>query len=141
MGSWFLKFEKLSQNMWWPLISVSRSILGSYWHYTFMKKPTKLPFEAHFEVIFSQSHFFPTTLYLKCKCTLTSIGCIHLLNTRKYCDNTCKYCGNTHEYWANTWKMWSPAIAILASIVTILVSFEAILMLKLVVDHYFEIDF
>ena len=26
------------------------------------------------------------------------IGCIHLLNTRKYCDNTRKYCGNTHEY-------------------------------------------
>ena len=55
------------------------------------------------------------------------LGCIHLLNTRKYCDNTCKYCGNTQEYWANPWKMWSPAIAILASIVTILVAFEAIL--------------
>ena len=26
-------------------------------------------------------------------------GCIHLLNTCKYCDNTCKYCGNTNEYW------------------------------------------
>ena len=55
-------------------------------------------------------------------------GCIHLLNTRKYCDNTCKYCGNTHEYWPNTWKMCSPASAIFTSIVTILVSFEAILM-------------
>ena len=30
------------------------------------------------------------------------LGCIHLLNTRKYCENTCKYCGNTHEYSANT---------------------------------------
>ena len=29
-------------------------------------------------------------------------GCIHLLNTRKYCDNTRKYCGSTHEYWVNT---------------------------------------
>ena len=46
------------------------------------------------------------------------LGCIYLLNTRKYCDNTRKYCGNTHEYWAITWKMWSPAI---------LVSFESIL--------------
>ena len=62
-----------------------------------------------------------------------SFGCIHLLNTRKYCDNTCKYCSNTHEYWANTheywantWKMWSPASTIFTSIVTILVSFEAI---------------
>ena len=54
-------------------------------------------------------------------------GCIHLLNTCKYCDKTRKYCGNTHGYWANTWKMWSPASAIFASIVTILVSFEAIL--------------
>ena len=26
------------------------------------------------------------------------LGCIHLLNTRKYCDNTHKYCGSTHEY-------------------------------------------
>ena len=26
------------------------------------------------------------------------LGCIHLLNTCKYCDNTGKYCGNTHEY-------------------------------------------
>ena len=26
------------------------------------------------------------------------LGCIHLLNTRNYCDNTLKYCGNTHEY-------------------------------------------
>ena len=25
-------------------------------------------------------------------------GCIHLLNTRKYCDNTHKYYGNTHQY-------------------------------------------
>ena len=55
------------------------------------------------------------------------VGCIHLLNTCKYCDKTCKYCGNTHEYWANTWKIWSPASAIFASSVTILVSFEAIL--------------
>ena len=55
-------------------------------------------------------------------------GCIHLLNTCKYCDNTRKNCGNTHEYWANTWKMWSPASAIFTSIVTILVSFEAYLM-------------
>ena len=55
------------------------------------------------------------------------MGCIHLLNTRKYCDNTCKYCGNTHKYWANTWKMWSPTSPIFKSIVTILVSFEAIL--------------
>jgi len=23
------------------------------------------------------------------------LGCIHLLNTHKYCDNTRKYCGNT----------------------------------------------
>ena len=56
------------------------------------------------------------------------LGCIHLLNTRKYCDNTRKYCGNTHEYWPDTWKMCSPAGAIFASFVTILVSFEAILM-------------
>ena len=26
------------------------------------------------------------------------LGCIHLLNTRKYCDDTRKYCGNTYEY-------------------------------------------
>ena len=32
-------------------------------------------------------------------------GCIHLLNTRKYCDNIRKYCGNTHKYWPNTWKI------------------------------------
>ena len=25
-------------------------------------------------------------------------GCIHLLNTRKYCDNTGKDCGNTYKY-------------------------------------------
>ena len=25
----------------------------------------------------------------------TNLGCIHLLNTRKYCDNARKYCGNT----------------------------------------------
>ena len=56
-----------------------------------------------------------------------SQGCIHLLNTRKYCVNTCKYWDNTYKYWANTWKMCSPASVILASIVTILVSFEAIL--------------
>ena len=43
------------------------------------------------------------------------LGCIHLLNTRKYWDNTRKYCGNTHE------QFWC--------------------ILKLVVDHYFEIDF
>ena len=54
-------------------------------------------------------------------------GCIHLLNTCKYCGNTCKYCGNTYKYWGNTWKMCSPASVILASIVTKLVSFEAIL--------------
>ena len=35
--------------------------------------------------------------YNKDKCT-HDLGCIHLLNTRKYCDNTRKYCGNTHEY-------------------------------------------
>ena len=52
--------------------------------------------------------------------TYLYLGCIHLLNTRKYC-------GNSDEDWANTWKMWSPASAIFASIVTILVSFEAIL--------------
>ena len=37
-------------------------------------------------------------------------GCIHLLNTHKYCGNT--------------WKMCSPASVILASIVPILISFE-----------------
>ena len=57
-------------------------------------------------------------------------GCIHLLNTRKYCDNARKYCGNAHEYWPNTWKMCSPSSAIFVSIVTILISFEAILMLS-----------
>ena len=38
--------------------------------------------------------------YLKRLILVTSdvLGCIHLLNTRKYCDNTRKYCGNTHEY-------------------------------------------
>ena len=35
------------------------------------------------------------------------LGCIHLLNTRKYCDNTRKYYGNTHEYCHNTCKFWS----------------------------------
>ena len=58
----------------------------------------------------------------------TFIGCIHLLNIGKYCDNT-------HEYVVIllsidpicTWKMWSRASAIFANIVTILVSFEAIL--------------
>ena len=25
------------------------------------------------------------------------LGCIHLLKTRKYCDNTRKYCSNTQE--------------------------------------------
>ena len=40
---------------------------------------------------------------------LKLLGCIHLLNTCKYCNNTHKYCGHTHEYWANTWKMCSPA--------------------------------
>ena len=39
------------------------------------------------------------------------LGCIYLLNTRKYCDNTFKYCGNTYKYWANTWKICSPAAA------------------------------
>ena len=58
----------------------------------------------------------------------THLGCIHLLNTCKYCDNTRQYCGNTHEYWPNTWKMCSPASAKFTSIVTILVSYEAILM-------------
>ena len=56
------------------------------------------------------------------------LGCIHLLNTGKYCDNTRKYCGNTHKYWPNTWKMCSPTSTIFTSIVTIIVSFEAILM-------------
>ena len=60
--------------------------------------------------------------------TYSILGCIHLLNIHKYCDNTCKYCGNTQEYWPNTWKMCSPASAIFASIVTILLNFEAILM-------------
>ena len=55
------------------------------------------------------------------------LGCIDLLNTRKYCGNTRKYWDNTYKYCANTWKMCSPASVILASIVTILVSFEAIL--------------
>ena len=58
---------------------------------------------------------------------LINEGCIHLLNTRKYCDNTRKYWDNTHEYWPNTWKMWSPTSTIFTGIVTILVSFEAIL--------------
>ena len=49
------------------------------------------------------------------KLMVNSYGCIHLLNTGKYCDNTRKYCGNTHE------QFWC--------------------ILKLVVDHYFEIDF
>ena len=63
------------------------------------------------------------------KCYILHVfGCIHLLNTRKYCDNTWKYCGNTHEYWPNTWKKCSPANEIFTSIVTILVRFEAILM-------------
>ena len=31
-----------------------------------------------------------------------NMWCIHLLNTRNYCDNTCKYCGNTHKYGPNT---------------------------------------
>ena len=31
-----------------------------------------------------------------------NMGCIHLLNTHKYCDNTRNYCGNTHEYGTNT---------------------------------------
>ena len=58
---------------------------------------------------------------------LIHLGCIHLLNTRKYFVNTCKYWDNTYKYWANTWKMCSPASVILTSIATILVSFEAIL--------------
>ena len=29
---------------------------------------------------------------------LGHLGCIHLLNTRRYCDNTREYCGNTYEY-------------------------------------------
>ena len=48
------------------------------------------------------------------------LGCIHLLNT-------CKYCGNTHEYWANTWIMCLHASVLLVSVVTILPSFQAIL--------------
>ena len=44
--------------------------------------------------------------------SVANLGCIHLLNTHKYCDNTRQYYGNTHKYWVNTWKMWSLAIAI-----------------------------
>ena len=55
------------------------------------------------------------------------LGCIHLLNTCKYCDNTRKYCGNTYKYVLCQYlKMCSPASVILVSIVIILVSFEAI---------------
>ena len=43
------------------------------------------------------------------------LGCILLLNSRKYCNNTHKYCGNTLKYWANTWKMCSPASALFKS--------------------------
>ena len=38
------------------------------------------------------------TVYLPpIKSKLVFLGCIHLLNTCKNCDNTRKYCGNTHE--------------------------------------------
>ena len=30
--------------------------------------------------------------------TQEDMGCIHLLNTHKYCGNNCKYCGNTYKY-------------------------------------------
>ena len=53
------------------------------------------------------------------------LGCIHMLNTRKYCDNTRKYCVNTQEYWANTWKMCLPASAILESFEAMLMYFKA----------------
>ena len=61
------------------------------------------------------------------KLMVNSYWCIHLLNTRKYCDNTRQYCGNTYEYWANTWKMCSSIMLVSVSITTILVSFRAIL--------------
>ena len=72
----------------------------------------------------SQKRVWMVCLFVLCIMQVGLVlGCIHLLNTRKYCDNTRKYCGNTHEYWPNTWKICSPASVILASIGTILVSF------------------
>ena len=35
-----------------------------------------------------------------CHWCVSDLGCIHLLNTRKYYENTRKYCHNTCEYWA-----------------------------------------
>ena len=42
---------------------VLRSFLWSYWHYTFMKRAPNLPFEAHLQVSFFQSHFLLNSLY------------------------------------------------------------------------------
>ena len=40
----------------------------------------------------------PNTLDYSILNIIQELGCIHLLNTRKYCENTRKYCGNTYEY-------------------------------------------
>ena len=40
------------------------SFLWSYWHYTFMKRAPNLPFEAHLQVSFFQSHFLLNSLYI-----------------------------------------------------------------------------
>ena len=55
------------------------------------KKSSELTFFRNEKVIVFnvQKHILNNTVIL---------GCIHLLNTCKYCDNTRKYCGNTHEY-------------------------------------------
>ena len=37
-------------------------------------------------------------LFWKERVILILLGCIHLLNTRKYCDTTCKYFADTHMY-------------------------------------------
>ena len=57
--------------------------------------------------------------------------CIDLLNTCKYCDNTRKYCGNT----------LTNVEPILEKCVHLQVQYFDVGILKLVVDHYFEIDF
>ena len=63
-------------------------------------------------------------------------GCIHLLNTCKYCDNTRRAFWWYLQVLCQYLKMWSPASIIFASIVTILVSFEAFLKRILVIIKF-----
>ena len=64
----------------------------------------------------------------------THLGCIHQLNTRKYCDNTRKYCGNMYswilsQYLKNLFNIASK----LTCIVTILAS------ITLAGEHIFQV--